>query len=362
MHNLPKLVVFIDQEFKSSAEARIFENIFRKINEAGFDFEFADASAFNSEILNPTIIVGFSSDRNYREICKHSTCIKLLSICDIYSVSGFVENDSLYSGYIVPSDAHKLILSHLTNRPIFVMNEMEDPLFEILRPGEKNEKKVNVCWFGFPESFNKSMTLHVETISNSLESKAIDCFSVVTRPGQNINSVDNFSILPFDLHGISRQLQNFDYCILSHIPLDLHLNTLIKSPNKLISAIRSGLIPICSKTPEYSKWMNMLGFSDYLFDSPESLYKILFSLKENVIKDKCRVVEAQVKIDEKLIELNKNNSATLIKILSCTYDELPISVKHSHLNNIFQSMGLRELLSYILSALKNRVKIFLGIL
>jgi hypothetical protein len=135
MHNLPKLVVFIDQEFKSSAEARIFENIFRKINEAGFDFEFADASAFNSEILNPTIIVGFSSDRNYREICKHSTCIKLLSICDIYSVSGFVENDSLYSGYIVPSDAHKLILSHLTNRPIFVMNEMEDPLFEILRPG-----------------------------------------------------------------------------------------------------------------------------------------------------------------------------------------------------------------------------------
>ncbi len=70
----------------------------------------------------------------------------------------------------------------------------------------------------------------------------------------------------------------FDYCILSHFSLDLALNSYIKSPNKLLTALMIGLIPIASNTPNYAAILREFGLGRFLFDSPSDLHRILRNL------------------------------------------------------------------------------------
>ena len=56
------------------------------------------------------------------------------------------------------------------------------------------------------------------------------------------------------------------------------MNSYIKSPNKAITAILAGLIPICSDTPAYHGVLSRFGLDRLLFSSPLQLGSILKAL------------------------------------------------------------------------------------
>jgi hypothetical protein len=85
-------------------------------------------------------------------------------------------------------------------------------------------------------------------------------------------------IIPYSNSTFRSAATGFDYCILSHFPLDLSLNSYIKSPNKLVTALMAGLIPIASDTPNYRVLLEEFGLSRFLFDSPAALNEILENL------------------------------------------------------------------------------------
>ena len=62
------------------------------------------------------------------------------------------------------------------------------------------------------------------------------------------------------------------------MPLDLAINSWIKSSNKAISGLMAGLIPIASDTPNYRIEMEAAGLEHLLFDSPAQLDRILAGL------------------------------------------------------------------------------------
>jgi hypothetical protein len=85
-------------------------------------------------------------------------------------------------------------------------------------------------------------------------------------------------IIPYSNSTFRFAATGFDYCILSHFPLDLSLNSYIKSPNKLVTALMAGLIPIASDTPNYRVLLEEFGLNRFLFDSPAALNQIFDNL------------------------------------------------------------------------------------
>jgi len=358
-----KIIVGIKSKFEQSAEARIFANEYLLLEGNLSSIQIIEsADLLHNYEDNGQIALGFSSDQNFIEFCKKFKGVKLLSICDIYSVEDIVKNDLNYNGYIVPSDESRHILSFLTNKPIFKIEESADPLFTDTFYKINDDTEIKCCWFGFPESFNKSMTLFVNCIKDAIDSGSILSFTLITRPGQDLNSDNRFSIKNFDIGKINNILSEFGYCILSHAPLDLQLNTMIKSPNKLYSAVHSGLIPICSKTPAYERVMRKIGFSDYLFTSPESLKIILDKLKNNVDYDKMRLIKARSILINIYEEINIRNIQTLKEVINTNYKSKELIFNLKQLYNMKQSDGIRTSLNNLLIALTQRIYILFGIL
>jgi hypothetical protein len=116
-------------------------------------------------------------------------------------------------------------------------------------------------------------------IISALQDGSINSFSVISGDLLEERLPSEFTFIRYETNTFAEKLRSFTFTILSHIPLDLHLNTFIKSPNKACSSIMGGMIPICSNTPNYHALLKDLGLDNYLFDSPEGLLNILRKLR-----------------------------------------------------------------------------------
>ena len=233
-----------------------------------------------------------------RDIAKKSK--RSVIVClgsDIYNFDEYLQLHDIVDMYIMPTEIHRSILSSQVYRPVYVLQEAIDsiaidPNMATSSFPKKSSKKA--FWFGYPESFYKGMASILPIIAKNLKSRRLSSFEIVT----NERLFDNkHKILThnFDAATFIDITKNYDYCILSHFASDLSLNSFIKSPNKLVTALMVGTIPIASNTPNYQAVLGEFGLQRFLFSSPFDLNRIFRNLDPAADLDAIRksgIIEA----------------------------------------------------------------------
>jgi hypothetical protein len=213
---------------------------------------------------------------------------ELLVIClgsDIYRYSRYTELHDLVNLYIMPTEIHRKILSHGVYKPVYMLTEAIDPIALKIADEHRGifpqKTSTRALWFGYSESFHKSMSSLVPIIMQNVNHKTLKDFFIIVDE-QNFLSEHGTSVkfptINYDNATFRIHAEKFDYAILSHFSLDLKLNSHIKSPNKAITALIAGLIPIASDTPNYRELFVQHGLEKFLFSSPQDLDTILNNL------------------------------------------------------------------------------------
>lgn len=297
---------FVFNESIKNSENRIYKKTIDDLVEAGCKKITINGNENESDVN--VVSVGISSDKDYILSREKSGAKSYLSIVDLYSFEFLKTYASLFSGFLVPTEEHRKILQMVTKKPVFVFFESIDPIYACSENAH-TETVQNVAWFGYPESFNKSMS-HLLAVIDEVLVPNKRKFKIITgRSASNINTCLSANLEVFDEKSIARLLNDVGLVILSHIPLDLQLNTYIKSPNKLYSAIAAGALPLCSNTPAYSNAMKRLGLNDFIFSSPIELKAVLKKTLGNEISN--LIIAAQYKLNEISLENIKSNSDVL---------------------------------------------------
>lgn len=191
---------------------------------------------------------------------------------DIYSYRRYTELSDIADFFVMPTDMHRRVLAAQFEAPVFALAEPVDPVaLDPAGTGDFPDKHAkHIGWFGYPESFYKGMLSLIPVLSRRLETGHLDSFKLLTDPRRFANDW-NLKLRPYDNTSFRSDLRQFDYVVLSHLPLDLHINSLVKSPNKAITALMAGTIPIVTATPAYAGLLSQLGLQRFLFDSPRQL-------------------------------------------------------------------------------------------
>jgi hypothetical protein len=183
--------------------------------------------------------------------------------------------------FTMPTDLHRGVLAGQIYKPVHLLPEGVDPAaFDAAAqtpPRFPPRGGRRALWFGYAESFEKGMSPLVPVIQDSIARGGLEDFTVML----NQAAFDNRHRLPtlaYDYRTFGAQAAAFDYAILSHLPSDLRVNSLIKSPNKAVTALLAGLIPIASDTPSYRALFERHGLSRFLFASPGELHRMLARL------------------------------------------------------------------------------------
>jgi hypothetical protein len=253
-----------------------------------------DRDGFSSSLISPDSRVPIPEDScilihfNDEPACTRArwlagTRTDLTIAClgsDIYDFNKYVRLHDFVDLYIMPTDLHRRILAAQVYKPVFAVPECIDPITG-WRSSTRFEFPIKssrrLLWFGYPESFLKSMVSLLPILQGNLSKGTVTSVSLIT--GNELCSYNiGIPIIPYSNSTFRFAATGFDYCILSHFPLDLSLNSYIKSPNKLVTALMAGLIPIASDTPNYRVLLEEFGLNRFLFDSPAALNQIFDNL------------------------------------------------------------------------------------
>jgi hypothetical protein len=108
------------------------------------------------------------------------------------------------------------------------------------------------------------------------------------------------------------------------------MNTYIKSSNKAIYSVMSGLLPICSSTPNYQDTLSVMKLENFLFQSPNELANLLMTLKsvdQNKLQENWAT--AQKKTLESFSEKVQFNQ--YMKVLTDFFNDKYILKEEDHL-------------------------------
>lgn len=208
---------------------------------------------------------------------------KFVAACfgsDIYEFSAYLPSYDVADLYLMPTPLHRKVLASQFYKPVYHLPEAIDPIAGAdsgQRPSFPIKQTSRLLWFGYAESFNKGMASLIPVLKLHLPAGHITDFSLIVNEPEFKNQF-NFRTIPYKKNSFQKEASAFDYCILSHFSLDLALNSYIKSPNKLVTALMAGLIAIASDTPSYSALLREFGLDKFLFGSPEQLDYILRNL------------------------------------------------------------------------------------
>ena len=260
-------------------------------------FHFYDLNALNFSIL-------------------HGSGKKLVCfICDIYNLDYIYKLDNLNITFVVPTDLHAKILCPLINSRIEVIPE---PIDSIALP--KNglseiplKNNYNICWFGYPEAYYKSLSKIMKTLNNN-EVFEKNEFNIITRKDEILS--EEFEHFTFDINNFYSICSNFNYSILSHYSFDMSLNTFCKSPNKLITSLVRGLVPFFSNTPNYKLLSDEYNLNNLIFNNSEELFELIKMRKSIDFYHKYSLRDVSIHLQEKL-STEKISALFVKKVLNC---------------------------------------------
>jgi hypothetical protein len=191
---------------------------------------------------------------------------------DIYAYRRYAELWDIADFFVMPTEMHKGVLAAQFEVPVYSLPQPVDPV--ALGPEADEDFPLKdghqLGWFGYPESFYKGMLTLMPVLRRHLLAGNLDSFTLLTDPLRFANDW-NLPLKPYSSNTFRSDLRHFDYVLLSHFPLDLHINSLVKSPNKAITALVAGTIPIATATPAYQALLSQLGLERFLFESPRHL-------------------------------------------------------------------------------------------
>lgn len=201
----------------------------------------------------------------------------VIAVClgtDIYqpqlytSLSGFVDL------YLMPTKLHRDVLKYFVDKRVEYLPESVDPI--ALGVGEReqncNATADKICWFGYPESYKKSLGNMINDLIAEGTLKNSDLLFISSLDGDVGKGIPQKY---FNIESFYADTADCRYSILSHFCLDLHINTFIKSPNKMITSIVRGMIPIASRTPSYLELIEHYNLDSHSFSSKSELRDVI---------------------------------------------------------------------------------------
>lgn len=204
------------------------------------------------------------------QIKKATTCRVICLAADIYGLDRYVRLAEFVDLFTVPTDAHRDVLGSALWVPVAVLPEGIDSI-ALPQPSDDPGatcESGRVCWFGYPESFQKSL-FHILDRAIEESGMARDEIALITDVRREV--CPDVRHLPFSPATFHRLTGGFSHALLSHFAYDLHLNTWIKSPNKLITSLVRGLTPIVSLTPSYRPLIEEFGLAEFAFRNGSEL-------------------------------------------------------------------------------------------
>lgn len=195
---------------------------------------------------------------------------------DVYGYDRYREIDAFADMFLAPTRLHCEVIRAAVSHPVELLPEGVDP---IALPGDGPPRPVaaenRVCWFGYPESFEKSIRflLPEALVRAGFEPARL---AIITSPGREL--LQGAAHLPFGAATFYAQTADYSHALLSHFAYDLHVNTLMKSANKMITALVRGMLPLASATPAYGEIAARYGLEALCFRSAAELAQRLRSL------------------------------------------------------------------------------------
>jgi glycosyltransferase involved in cell wall biosynthesis len=143
--------------------------------------------------------------------------------------------------------------------------------------GPKFDAPLRLAWFGYPESYMKSMR-PLEATFEALAASGQAVLSVYTSV-THVGPKPFANVKAYRVDTILNELEQYDAVVLSHQAHDFSINTYFKSENKAVLAINRGLPVIASDTPSYARLLGRFGLNDFLFNSKEALIAAVARLR-----------------------------------------------------------------------------------
>ena len=206
---------------------------------------------------------------------KHASGCKVICLsADIYGLDRYANLAEFVDLFTVPTIAHREILESALWVPVAVLPEGVDPI--ALPPAGALAQDVaqagRICWFGYPESFQKSL---IRIVDRAIQESGMSRGEIGLITDTRNQVCAGGRHLPFSPDSFYAMTSESTYALLSHFAYDLHVNTLIKSPNKLITSLVRGMTPIVSMTRNYLPFIEEFGLQNHAFRNGSELAKRL---------------------------------------------------------------------------------------
>ncbi len=210
---------------------------------------------------------------------KARTAVVMLFVGDVFPASIPVLRawSSLVDVFLVPTPEMRNFLSAFTDRRVDVLIDPIDFELQDSYAGQPHDGPPKVVWFGYPETYPKSMGEYEATLQALQKSGQIE-YHVITK-NKFYGNAGWLTIHEYDPSTFVPLLQSFDVCVVSHVPFDFTLGTYFKSENKMILAINRGLAVVASRTPAYERVLSKCGLDAFLFSSKDELTAVLKKLR-----------------------------------------------------------------------------------
>ncbi len=249
----------------------------------------AEVSSFSVAVAHPSEVLRLRSMPQYvlvhfgdREAVRFAHQLKRLSGCkvlclasDIYKLENYVSIDELVDVFIAPTALHREILQAAVRAEVVEVPESIDPIALPVSGSIPVERNQRMCWFGYPESFDKSMRY---ILSNAITASGLASEQLTLITSGRVNAPVDLPRIEFSERTFYEVTAGFSYALLSHFAFDCHLNSYIKSPNKLITSLVRGMLPLASSTPSYRQLMGEYDLEKFLYRDARDLARLFASV------------------------------------------------------------------------------------
>lgn len=266
-----KRIALLCNQNPNEATFRInFLGLLKASKQLGFYCDFLENFTDIPDIILTQRQYNLGEDTKSKLIKYKSKGTKIVTIInDIYKVDANILLEWAHWSDIIltPTDLHKQFIQSVTDTRVEVMVDCIDfSLDKKIIPNINNDTP-RICWFGYVESYSKSMAWYDPILLDLVNQKKIE-YNLITN--DSVKHLSGFSVIPYSVNTFQEIISQYDGCILSHTPLDWDVNTFVKSPNKLALSITLGVPAIVSNTPSYSKILTDTGLSEFIFSGPKS--------------------------------------------------------------------------------------------
>lgn len=228
-----------------------------------------------------------------RAIKRATRCEIVCLTSDLYHLDWHRELATFVDYFVAPTRFHVEILRPAVWRPVLEVPEGIDPIAlpvdGLVRPVEQNDR---LLWFGYPESFSKSLQFLLPRALEESRTEAAELL-VLTAPGHQL--LPEAEHLPFSTDNFYELAGRCGYALLSHFVFDAHINSYIKSPNKLLTALVRGSVPFASDTPSYREVMSLYQLENFTYRSGQDLVRLL--AERNIERDRSSIPFRQIQED-----------------------------------------------------------------